>query len=821
MTKNEDDRTRGLNLRDIPGLAAMLREERWIDWWRQPVKRKDGKPGFRKVPRIPGTLENARSNDLTGARGYDVARAAALADKGLAGVGWMMLDDLGRVAIDIDHCRDPVTGKVDGWALALLTAAPGAYREVTPSGTGLRIIGRFTPAEGPLEAFQGNLQVKPWVEGLGADGETERRWWGVGIKARAAVEIFHACARFITVTGWDGTGDCEADISAVVEWLMERTERGRTRAGAAAPPPAMLLGEIEDVVACLAEIPNPDNPDWDRFAVRIGMAVWGATGGSEEGFAAWVEWSAKAESQHDESVCIERWDHWSASTPPGSGIWTLIRRARETAGAGWLPPTWRPERVFEVVEGPEGSGGIPPWAPFGGEVADGAAKGEAARGRLAELAARVTYVQALHRWLDRETWILLDEPRLKQTAQRMGIECAMFQGGKGIAARLGLEGSGMRWVAGVTMRPGRGETVTEAWGVCANTWRPSALKPRAGATAGDAGVWLEHARRLIPDAADRERVLDRLAWALQNPGRKINSALVLIGGQGTGKDSFLSPFWAAIGEHNHSVVRGTKLGGQFNGYMETAWLLISEMPPAHKRDVYEDLKGDLTTPPDVIRINRKGVEEYDIPNVLNVAVTTNHAGAIALAEDDRRFDVVGTVMAVEGTEAEIGIYYTALHRWYSHDGGREIVAGYLMGRDVAAFNPNARPVATVAKNTMAREGAHPAVGWTTHLWDEEQPLHTRDYVVVREILTKGQRGEWDAGTGVSRGITWAHVVSALRLMGWVQLERQIVDGDRRARVWARAAVAELASQVSAAALRECLEKDRVKTAGMGFERVKL
>jgi len=113
------------------------------------------------------------------------------------------------------------------------------------------------------------------------------------------------------------------------------------------------------------------------------------------------------------------------------------------------------------------------------------------------------------------------------------------------------------------------------------------------------------------------------------------------------------------------------------------------------------------------------------------------------------------------------------------------------------------------------------VGWTTRLWDEEQPLHTRDYVVVREILTKGQRGEWDAGAGVSRGITWAHVVSALRLMGWVQLERQIVDGDRRARVWARAAVAELASQVSAATLRECLEKDRVKTAGMGFERVKL
>jgi hypothetical protein len=254
--------------------------------------------------------------------------------------------------------------------------------------------------------------------------------------------------------------------------------------------------------------------------------------------------------------------------------------------------------------------------------------------------------------------------------------------------------------------------------------------------------------------------------------------------------------------------------------MESAWLLVSEMPPAHKRDVYEDLKGDLTTPPDVIRINRKGVEEYDIPNVLNVAVTSNHEGAIALAEDDRRFDVVGTVMAVGGTEAETGTYYAALHRWYGA-GGREAVAGYLMGRDVSAFNPNARPPMTVAKNMMAREGAHPAVGWVARLWDEEQPLHARDYVTVGEIVVKGQRGEWGAGAAISRGITWAYVVQAMRLVGWISLPQQIVDGDRRARVWARAAVADLASQVPAAALRERLEKDRAKTAGMGFERVKI
>ena len=33
-----------------------------------------------------------------------------------------------------------------------------------------------------------------------------------------------------------------------------------------------------------------------------------------------------------------------------------------------------------------------------------------------------------------------------------------------------------------------------------------------------------------------------LAWAVQNPGIKINSALVILGGQKTGKDTALEPF---------------------------------------------------------------------------------------------------------------------------------------------------------------------------------------------------------------------------------------------------------------------------------------
>ena len=80
MTKNNDDKTRGLNLRNIPGLAAMVRVPRWCLWYWRVIERKDGKRGRTKVPVIPGTGRNVRVNDLEGAVGYDVAAAAVEAE---------------------------------------------------------------------------------------------------------------------------------------------------------------------------------------------------------------------------------------------------------------------------------------------------------------------------------------------------------------------------------------------------------------------------------------------------------------------------------------------------------------------------------------------------------------------------------------------------------------------------------------------------------------------------------------------------------------------------------------------------------------------
>ena len=104
-----------------------------------------------------------------------------------------------------------------------------------------------------------------------------------------------------------------------------------------------LGAELVDVVAALAVIPNNGASDWN-FWVKIGMATWAATRGSEEGYGAFATWSAKNEV-HDEEACRERWEHWQTSPPGRIGAGSLFHLARESQ-PGWCKPSDDPRHDF-------------------------------------------------------------------------------------------------------------------------------------------------------------------------------------------------------------------------------------------------------------------------------------------------------------------------------------------------------------------------------------------------------------------------------------------------------------------------------------------
>src|SRR5258708_24851770 len=58
---------------------------------------------------------------------------------GYDGIGYVPTDDDGFTLADLDGCRDVETGELAAWARAFV-ARFDTYTEVSPSGTGLRLV---------------------------------------------------------------------------------------------------------------------------------------------------------------------------------------------------------------------------------------------------------------------------------------------------------------------------------------------------------------------------------------------------------------------------------------------------------------------------------------------------------------------------------------------------------------------------------------------------------------------------------------------------------------------------------------------------------
>lgn len=291
----------------------MAEHPRWVGWrWIVQPDGKRDKPPFRgDFPEFNASTTNPRSWVP-----FSTAAAAAAAGK-LDGIGYVCADDAERVYWDLDKCRDPETGEIADWAQEFVEECD-SYTEITPSQTGLRIIGIH---DGALRApIHANYRLPN-----GATGE-----------------IFFRAVRYITVTGnrLPGTPNRLADISGPVLDLLARA--GKAHAAEAAPEFGTTrsreeaVAPIEDIRAALGVIPNGDvhYDDW----VRTGLAAFSASNGTGEGFEAWQAWSAKSKKHHD-SECLRVWRSFQKSPPKRIGFGSLCYMAR-AANPLFVAPSW-------------------------------------------------------------------------------------------------------------------------------------------------------------------------------------------------------------------------------------------------------------------------------------------------------------------------------------------------------------------------------------------------------------------------------------------------------------------------------------------------
>lgn len=125
------------------GIPEQMRQQpRWAPWRAEwDPKGNRGKGKWVKIPHRAGRPEHGLSNkSAAGWVSFDEAMAVYRARPDMfAGVGYLMTGPHGVSGVDLDHCRDPITGKIDEWAMEV-AAKLDSYTEVSPSGTGLHVM---------------------------------------------------------------------------------------------------------------------------------------------------------------------------------------------------------------------------------------------------------------------------------------------------------------------------------------------------------------------------------------------------------------------------------------------------------------------------------------------------------------------------------------------------------------------------------------------------------------------------------------------------------------------------------------------------------
>jgi RecA-family ATPase len=175
---------------EIPDALKALQQ--WV-LWRRELRGSSDKPT--KVPYVASSASDRNQHRKASATDPETWRsfedALDAVDRRLGeGVGFVFSCSDPYVGIDLDACRNPQTGGLEPWAEGLVVQATslGLYVEISPSGTGLHLIGRGT--------------------------------WGKGRRS-GPIEVYDR-ERYFTVTGdrsGFSSGDVEADAGPLLDTL--------------------------------------------------------------------------------------------------------------------------------------------------------------------------------------------------------------------------------------------------------------------------------------------------------------------------------------------------------------------------------------------------------------------------------------------------------------------------------------------------------------------------------------------------------------------------------------------------------------------------
>ena len=653
-------------------LAPLAAYRQFLCYALVPSSTKPGK--FEKIPVSPHTGQlGVSAHDPQHWTTAEHACAVASAWGEGFGVAYSFQTNDPWFFVDIDNAWNGQEWSAT--AQAILAMFPGAAVEVSQSGTGLHIIGRgAAPAHGKKNTP------------LGLEFYTE--------------------LRFVALTGTHAQGNADTDHTAALyaltaQYFPPKTTGGTDGLELSAEPVAEWRGPTDDDELLRRALQS--RSAGSVFGTRASFAdLWEA---NEEVLAAAYPGTPYGASEADAALAAHL-AFWTGRH--GERIEALMRRSKLVRDK-WDRDDYLPRTINSVLAH---AGDVlqdkpiappPGAAPLTPEAAPAPAQGEAIEGQTflsgpqqLELFRGCVYVQDQHKVLVPGGFLLKpDQFRVAYGGYTFALDTVNQRFSRN-AWEAFTESQALRFPRADTMcfKPDQppGDIIVTAGRRRANVWWPAQVRR----TPGDAGPFLRHLAKLLPDERDRTILLSYMAGCVQYAGRKFMWAPVIQGAEGNGKTLLSACVAYAVGQHYTHWIKAEDLLSPFNGWIaKRLFIAVEELCPKDHRaqdDVIAALY-PLISGAFGIQVQFKGVDQDSFEICANFMATTNHRGAVRRTPDNaRRF---ANFYTAQQTALDIelhgmgGDYFKRLVGWLTTQDGFAIVAEYLASYPIPAeFDPS-------------------------------------------------------------------------------------------------------------------------------------
>lgn len=187
-----------------------------------------------------------------------------------------------------------------------------------------------------------------------------------------------------------------------------------------------------------------------------------------------------------------------------------------------------------------------------------------------------------------------------------------------------------------------------------------------------------------------------LAYPLQHPGAKMQSAVVVHGPQGSGKSRFFEAYSKIFGKYAR-VLGQEALEDKFNAdWAEAKQFILADevMARADMFHIKNRLKGMITG--ETIRVNPKNVAAHNEKNQMNIVFLSNERMPLVLEEDDRRYCVIWVPPKPDDA------FFNDLNNEIAN-GGVVALHDHLLRLDLGDFKPWTKPPMTKSKRDLIQQ----------------------------------------------------------------------------------------------------------------------